>query len=277
MLAPFFLEVLGQRGEVVGVARREAEGATELCDLRNADAVSSLIAKVRPDLVVHLAALTNVDACERSPVDAFENNVRATENLVDALSRQNPDARLVYISTDQVYDAPGPNVEGCVRPGNVYALTKLWSEDHARRLRKALVLRVNFYAGPDVGLVGWLAGKCSAGEPALLFTDVLFNPLHGCQLAQCLKELLDSRVTGTLNLGACGSGMSKAEFLRSAASVLGLDQSALQDGSVSDLDLDAYRPRDMRMNVGRAEEALGHSLPSIEDGLTLLSHNNSDS
>ena len=276
MLAPFFLEVLGQRGDVVGVARRQGQGAIRPCDLRDADAVSALIEGIRPDLVVHLAALTDVDACERSPVEAFESNVRATENLVNEASRQNSNVRFIYFSTDQVYDAPGPSTEACVRPGNVYALTKLWGEDHARRLKNALVLRVNFFAGPDAGLISWLVGKCAAGEPVQLFTDVLFNPLHTCQLAESLGELIDCHVTGTLNLGASGAAMSKAQFLRAAAVVLGLDQSGLQDGSVANLDLDAYRPRDMRMNVGQVEEALGHALPSIEDGLALLSPENAD-
>lgn len=270
MLAPFLHAQFSERGDIVGVARNPVKDVAVPCDLRDPDAVGALLDDCKPNLVLHLAALTNVDACQHSPVDAFNSNVRATANLVDAIEQRDLDTYFVYVSTDQVYDAPGPSSEDVVRPGNVYALTKLWGEDHARRLNSALVVRVNFYSGPGAGLVEWLVQKCRSGEPASLFTDVLFNPLHTRQLAQCLGELVDKRACGTLNLGASGGGLSKGAFLRAVAQTLELDQSGLRDGMVADLSLSAYRPRDMRMNIGRAEAVLGHSLPSIDDGLALL-------
>lgn len=275
MLAPFLRETLGDRGAIVGVARGRGSGTTIQCDLRDPLAVRSLLDIYDPDLIVHLAALTNVDECEQAPVEAYESNVRATQNLIDDLVHRSSKTHFIYVSTDQVYDAPGPSSEDGVRPGNIYALTKLWGEDHARRLSNSLVLRVNFYCGPEAGLVGWLSSRCRSGEPARLFTDVLFNPLHTLQLAQCIGELIDHGVTGTLNLGASGPGLSKAEFLRAAATRLELDQSLLEDGKVADLNLAAYRPRDMRMAVARAEAALGHRLPSIKQGLSILTSDTS--
>lgn len=270
MLARFLAPPLAGRGEVVGVSRREGDETAVTCDLRDPAAVAGLLDEVRPDLLVHLAALTDVDGCETDPVAAYEANVRATANLVDWLSAHAPATRFIYVSTDQVYDAPGPSAEEVVRPRNVYALTKLWGEDHARRLAAALVLRLNFFAGPEAGLVGWLAQKCRAGEPVRLFSDVLFNPLHVDDLADCFLEMVDRGASGTFNLGGAGDGLTKAAFLRAAAAALSLPDRNLGDGSVADLQLPAYRPRDMRMKVGRAEALFGRSLPSVEDGLARL-------
>ena len=93
----------------------------------------NLLIDIHPDIIVHTAALTDVDLCERSREKAYLVNVETTRNLVDWI-RSSPDsARLVYISTDQVYGGPGEHDESRPFPRNVYGMTKLWAEDLARR------------------------------------------------------------------------------------------------------------------------------------------------
>ena len=135
------------------------------------------------------------------------------------------------------------------------------------------MLRVNFFAGQTPGgkgIVPWLVEKANAKTPTPLFSDVLFNALHAEHLAVLIVEAIDLDISGTLNVGASGPGMSKAAFYRSALRRLGLPDGNFYDGSVADAGLAGYRPRDMRMDVSKAECAFGHALPTMDEGLDLI-------
>src|SRR5690348_2585250 len=97
LLAPYLVAGMSACFDVVTTARR---GGDVRCDLTDADAVNALVTDVRPDAVVHAAALTDVDACERCPDAATAANVGTTERLVATLPSETP---LVLLSTDQVY------------------------------------------------------------------------------------------------------------------------------------------------------------------------------
>src|SRR5262249_13532333 len=144
--------------------------------------VSRAVSDVRPDIVLHAAAWTSVDGCERDQAQAHAQNVLATLNLVNACAAQSNAPQFVFVSTDQLYDGTGPHGEdGPATPRNVYALTKLWAEGIVQRLAGALVVRSNFFGyGPiqGEGLAGWLLESFAAGKSVTLFDDVLFNPLY---------------------------------------------------------------------------------------------------
>jgi len=186
-LASNVLPWLAESFDCIGVSRSEPGDETsflaarEQADLTDPTAVKWLLRNRPVDVVVHAAALANVDACEREPAAAYRANVAMTANLVRAMTELGGNARLVLVSTDQVYNGPGPHAEGDVAPINVYALTKLWAEDWAERYGNALTVRVNFFGfnGRDrSGLAGWVARSLAARERITLFDDVMFNPLH---------------------------------------------------------------------------------------------------
>ena len=76
--------------------------ASRRLDVRDREAVMSCVKRETPDVVVHLAALTDVDRCELEPVSAFETNMIVTRNV--AVACQRFDAVLVYVSTGAVFD-----------------------------------------------------------------------------------------------------------------------------------------------------------------------------
>ena len=86
------------------------------------------ISQLRPDTIVNLVAATNVDQCERNPQAAFDANVGPLLALKRAKSSLGEFPHIVHISTDQVFDGPGPPAEEYVRPCNVYGLSKLSAE-----------------------------------------------------------------------------------------------------------------------------------------------------
>jgi dTDP-4-dehydrorhamnose reductase len=122
-LAPMLVEC-GHGVVTHGLSGASQEKA-DLCDFAKA---SALVARVRPDCIVNLAALTNVDQCEREPHKAYMLNVTSVIHVARAIREQAPHCHLVQISTDQVYDGTGPHAEADVTVTNTYAFSKIAAE-----------------------------------------------------------------------------------------------------------------------------------------------------
>lgn len=268
LLGPYLLGAAAPHGRVAGAARG---GTDHDCNLEDSSEVRRLIQTVRPDVVLHAAALTNVDGCEEAPAAAEQANVQATRNLATALPEA---ARLVYISTDQVYpDHPGLKREGEEAPVNIYGRSKLAGELAARVRPNSLILRCNMF-GPSRtpgrrSFSDWIIDGLRRGDPMTLFTDVLFSPLQFSTLAALTLECVARGIHGTFNMGA-RNGTSKRDFAVMIARHLGLSLAHARDGLSTAVATRAPRPLDLRMDVSRLEAALGRPMPTLQEEVNRL-------
>jgi len=251
--------------------RQSRDSATDFCgDLRDREFVGRMVEKSSPNVIVNLVALTNVDYCEQHPKEAFEGNVTTAANLV-AFVTEHPDVRMIQISTDQVYDGPGPHGEADVAPCNLYAYSKYCAEQVALSAG-ATVLRTNFF-GPGTqsqkSFSDWLIERFSKKAPLQLVTDVLFSPLHLHTLVRMIERAILAPATGVFNLGS-HNGLSKRNFAHALARHLELNTDAAKDATSAELGLAARRPGDMRMIVTRFEDAFNTLLPELSNEITLL-------
>lgn len=238
---------------------------TDLCD---AAATRSMLDAVTPAVIVNLVALTDVDACERNPAQAYAVNVRSVENVVAWIRDRNRDCHLVQLSSDQVYDSPALHDESMARLTNYYAFSKYAGELAAARV-DATVVRTNFFGRSRCptrrSLSDWLHDALRKGEAITVFDDVLFSPLSQSTLCEVLQQLTQLKPGGVYNAGA-RDGMSKADFAFHFADSAGLPVTTMQRGSVGAVAaLTAYRPRDMRMDSHKLEQLLGRRLPTLQD------------
>jgi dTDP-4-dehydrorhamnose reductase len=264
---------LRQVGDVAGVAQRSVGGSL-IADLTKDGAVAETLNRASPDVIVHAAALADVDRCQTEPQAAFLTNVRATRDIVDWVRDCSPSTRLVYISTDQVYgDRDGPHTEIQAGPVNIYGWTKLWAEDLVRTLDNALVLRLNYVGRGTArrpGFAQWLVDGFRDGKAITLFRDVMFNPLSGNQAADAVSALISAGVCGTFNMGAAGDGLTKADFALRLAERMGLSTASARSGLSAHVGLSAPRPHDTRMNVRKLARII--PLPNIESVVASVSN-----
>lgn len=241
-----------------------AEYTVNPCDPHE---VHRLFKYIAPDAVINLNAMTQVDACDDRPLEAYLANARTAEVLAQV--RGNTVDYILHVSTDQVYSGTGPHKEHDPKPCNVYALSKYCGE-LALQGQGAGILRTNFVGksalAHRVGFTDWLFDAMSKGEPITLFDDVLFSPLHIDQTAAAIEVTLKHRPVGIFNLGSHG-GISKAEFAHSFAEALGLNTDHATVGLLGDKSLTAPRPLDMRLYVSSFESTTGHTLPSTQDAI----------
>jgi dTDP-4-dehydrorhamnose reductase len=167
-------------------------------DVRDAGAVSATIADVKPDVVLHLAAATDVDGCERDPDLAFASNAAATENV--AVACRDNGCELVYVSTGAVFpgDKPDPYVElDEPRPANVYGRSKLAGERSvADLLDRYFIVRAGWMIGGaarDQKFVGKIAQLLRSGETRLkAVNDKWGSPTYAPDFLAGVKRLLAS-------------------------------------------------------------------------------------
>jgi dTDP-4-dehydrorhamnose reductase len=268
LFSPYAIEAARSWGEVVSTSR---SGGDVQCELSDLEQVKKLIGEVRPDVVIHGAAMTDVDGCERDPVTATVANEQATANIIDCLA---PGAQLVYLSTDQVYpDTTGPHVEGEEAPVNAYGRSKLAGENSVLKWDGGIVARTSFF-GPSrtpgrSSLSDFISDNLANGKPISLFTDILFSPLHARTLAKVLIEMVANNLSGVFNV-ASRSGMTKADFGLKVADHLGLQTKLATLSKAAAMPGRAPRISDLRLNPEKLERALGSAMPNLVDEIAQL-------
>jgi dTDP-4-dehydrorhamnose reductase len=254
---------LASRGwHVVRHGRRGGDLSGDLTDARDA---KQTIEQAGAECIVNLAALTDVDRCEAHPREAYLQNTRIVENLVAAIRRTQRTPYLVQISTDQVYDGPGPHREEDVMLTNYYSFSK-YAGEMAATGTPSTILRTNFFGASRVAgrasFSDWIVTALERGDAVRVFTDVWFNPLSIERLAAMIALVLERRVGGVFNLGS-REGMTKADFCYVLAQTLGLATATMTRSESGAAALRAYRPKDMRMACDRFEAAFAVKLPTL--------------
>lgn len=145
-------------------------------DLTQSDAVDALFATVQPDVVVHCAAMTNVDGCETQRDRAFLLNETATRHVAQACATYQ--ARLIAISTDYVFsgDTPGERKENDpVAPQTVYGASKLAGERAVQQ----------FCPNHVIARIAWLYG---AGGPSFVHTMMALAAADPCRTLNVVDD-----------------------------------------------------------------------------------------
>lgn len=236
--------------------------------------VSATIAQIQPDIIIHCAAATNVEWCEKNPALAKKINEDATEFL--AKSSSNIDAKFIYTSSDSVFDGKTGNYSESDQPSplNSYAAGKVRSEALvADSNPNAMIVRSYFYGHSPSGtrsLLEWVLVRAQAGKEVPGFTDSYFSPISVHEFAMAIDASIDSDHSGLLHLGS-SDRMSKYEFARLVMEAHNCDMSLLKPITVNDAGLKADRPRDTSLNVDLQASILGTELPTVAESIKRIS------
>ena len=235
-------------------------------DLTNPERTEQLLRLRNPDIIVHLAADTQLDRCERFPREAFELNAGLTERLARWAAERG--GLLIYMSTDAVFDGiHGAYTETDIPvPLNVYAASKLAGEQAIQKCgAEHLIIRGNIFgwnAQDKQSLAEWALAELKARRPFVGFSDVIFNPLFVQTLSNLLLALIDKRARGVVHVGSSDC-VSKYEFFRLLAQEFGLSTEQLKSRASVELVGRLRRPLNTTLCCSRLENEFGISPPSI--------------
>ncbi|MSR81478.1 MAG: dTDP-4-dehydrorhamnose reductase [Candidatus Latescibacteria bacterium] len=263
--------------EMIGCGRGETpvgKGAYHPVELTDPRAVLALLEKVRPDWVIHTAALTDVDRCESDRPLALQINLDIVRHLASACRQLN--LGLVQLSTDYVFDGQnGPYSEqDPTNPLSYYGAIKLQSEGVVlQEGLKGLVLRTLWLYGylPETrrNLVTWPLEALARGDQLKMVDDQWGNPTHVHDLAQVLVELCRRQVQGLFHLGGA-TYLTRYQLTQELARFFGLDSGLVQPISTATAGQKAPRPLRSGLRTQALESLLGHTPLSLSQGLERL-------
>ena len=163
-----------------------------VCDITDKDKLVKSVINAKPDIVIHAAAWTDVDGCEREPDKARRLNEEGTTNVVSSVAEL--DIPLVYISTDFVFDGQKkiPYTEDDEpHPLNVYAKFKLEGERKVETLAKYIILRTGWlYGANGKNFVDTIINKSKTKKKIPVVDDQVGCPTYTKHFAKAISKLL---------------------------------------------------------------------------------------
>jgi dTDP-4-dehydrorhamnose reductase len=217
--------VTGAGGQVGQALRRELPSARFLphseLDVMVPRAVHQAVQGI--DVIVHLAALTDVDACERDPKTADAVNSLGTRNVAEAADETG--ARVIYVSTNYVFDGTKAEEyaeEDHPAPLNAYGRSKLGGEAEVRGRGGHLVVRTSWVFGGGRNFVKTILEAAKRPGGVDVVDDQVGRPTWHRDLAAALAQLARKDMTGVLHVAGEGEPGSWADLARATLRAAGL-------------------------------------------------------
>ena len=207
--------------------------------------------------VIHLAAMTHVDACEVDSDRAWAVNAEGTRNVAEAARERN--IPMVYLSTDYVFDGTkrGEYVEDdAPNPISVYGRTKLEGEAHVRSVPSGAVVRTSWVVGEGRNFVRTIVSAGRERHSVSVVDDQRGRPTFADDLARAIVHILEHEITGVVNVAGDEEPCTWATLAELALRTAGLDT------VVERVDTDTYaqtangvvapRPKNSVLALGKA-------------------------
>ncbi len=264
--------VKGQLGfDVVNELKKRGHEAVgvdiEEMDITDKESVERVIKNTAPEAVIHCAAYTAVDAAEDQEELCRKVNARGTEHIVDVCRAM--DCRLMYISTDYVFNGRGerpwePDDER--EPLNVYGQTKYEGELAVETLKKFFIVRIAWVFGVNgKNFIKTMLELGKMRDTITVVDDQIGSPTYTYDLARLLADMIETEKYGryhATNEGLC----SWYEFAREIFRQAGMEVKVEPVPSV-EYPSRAKRPFNSRMDKSKLDEAGFKRLPRWEDAL----------
>jgi dTDP-4-dehydrorhamnose reductase len=270
---------LRELGEVIATSRAE-------CDLASADAIRSVVAEVRPTVIVNAAAYTAVDQAESQQEAAYAINGTAPGVLAEEARKL--DTMLVHYSTDYVFDGSQSGAyteDDTAAPLNTYGASKLAGERAVSAAGgRSLVLRTSWvYGANGKNFLLTIRRLAREREELKIVDDQTGAPTSAVQIARATAELVRQHATaeaaafpaGVYHMTAAGS-VSWCGFARAIVAAMGKDENFKLQRIVpiasGEYATAARRPLNSRLSNDKFERVFGFKLESWESGLAEVVH-----
>ena len=244
-------------------------------DITNAEKVAEVIEKVRPDAIIHTAAMTNVDQCEGEKDLCWAMNVKALEYLVKACEEH--DIFLCHLSTDFVFDGEsGPySEEDKPSPISFYGWSKYAAEEIVKRskcswsiVRTVLVYGITNDMSRS-NIILWVKNSLEQQKAIKVVTDQFRTPTLAEDLAMGCWLVVNQKAQGIFHISG-KDFLTPYEMAIKTADFFQLDKSLISQVDSSNFTQPAKRPARTGFILDKAVSVLGYNPVSFEEGIEIL-------
>jgi len=236
------------------------------------DKLVNMLNEVKPDAIIHTAALGDVDKCEIDKALAWKINVEATHAIAKMGGKLG--SYIVYLSTDYVFDGEKGlyKEEDTPNPVNYYGLTKLVAENIVRSSTNNFsVVRTSHIYGFGMGrenFARYVIKALSQKQKVRALTDQWLSPTLNTLLAKAIVEIIERRYVGIIHVA--GERTSRYEFAKAIAKKFGFDENLIEPISISEIRFVAKRPRDSSLDISKAKSIIKTDFYSLKNALNIL-------
>lgn len=241
-------------------------------ELTNRQRVLACINTIRPEVIIHAAAMAQPDACELNREDCYNSNVNATRYLLEAAELVQ--SKMVFISTDFIFSGDdGPYREtDTPAPVNYYGQTK-WEAEQMVQLCKtnwAIVRTVlvygNILTGTRSNVVTWVKDNLEKGNRIKVVSDQIRTPTYVEDLVQGIQLIIDKNARGIYHISG-KEILTPYDMAVQVADYFGLDKSLMERVNASVFSQPARRPLKTGFIIDKAERELGYTPIGFMDGI----------
>tara|TARA_R100000278_G_scaffold104832_1_gene81199 strand:- start:358 stop:1167 length:810 start_codon:yes stop_codon:yes gene_type:complete len=223
-------------------------------NLLDFDFVKRFVSNIKPDIIIHCIADTNLKRCESQQKETLLLHCGLTHCL------SSNDCKIIYISTSSV-----------IHPHNFYDKTKLLGEQICLLNNKnSMIIRTNIYganSSSGMSLFEWAHDNFTNNRQITGYSDVVFNAIYTKQLVRSVYQLIKNNHTGIINIAGDYS-ISKFVFLQKICKIFKFDEALLIDGK-QPADLFVHRSKNITLDVSEAKQKYNIKL-DLEKGLIEL-------
>jgi len=242
-------------------------------DLKNWEQIHSVLTEKKPNIVIHLGAMTGVDLCETQQDNALKINSQATEILAKECSKIN--SFMVYVSTDYVFNGNSGlyKENDATNPLGFYGKSKLLGEKSIQNFSSNwCIARTSTPFGlhpTKKSFPIWVIENLQKQKQIDVLTDQFTSPTYVPNLSRMLIEISERHLTGIIHV-AGASKISRYEMASLVSDKLDLDEKLLREISINDIKWEARRPKDSSLNVSKAISILNQKPQKIDHDVNLF-------
>ena len=270
---------LSSKHEVLGVGRKPAPHLRipfQAADVSRPETVINLFRSFKPEMVLHAAAMTDVDRCEVERKEALCGNFDATRLVTEAVNQTR--GLLIFFSTDYVFDGTktGPYVETDIpHPVNIYGETKLLAERYLLiRARRFLILRTSWTFGKHGNnFPKKILKQAETGKTIEVLSDQIGSPTFTGDLARAVTEMIEimsrneKKIENQVLHVANEGQVSRYEFARTLLKRRGFPVRLVKPATGEQVKRPARRPKNSTMSTAKLNETWGIRLRSWDEAL----------
>lgn len=241
-------------------------GGTRLDVLQELNVID-LVLKFKPNIIINLSALTNVDRCEVDKDLAYKINAMSVKFITRAAMVNN--SYLVHISTDYVFDGEKGmyKEDDFPNPINYYGLTKLIGETFALSYDLSLVVRTSGVFGGKFNFPKFVMDNLKKGNTVKVIKDSFYSPISAKFLAKAILDILPIRITGIIHIA--GERISREDLAKRIGSRLG-KEGLIDIVNENEMKWKAKRPRDSSLDISKAKKLISFNFYDIDKNLDTL-------
>lgn len=270
----FVTGVRGQLGyDVVNELEKRGHTAIgvdiEELDITDAEAVDKMITEAAPDAVIHCAAWTAVDAAEDNEEKCRQVNAYGTENIAKVCKKL--DCKMMYISTDYIFDGKGTRPwepdDPVTTPLNVYGQTKYEGELAVRNnVEKFFIVRIAWVFGKGKNFIKTMLNLAKNHDHLTVVNDQYGTPTYTYDLARLLVDMIETDKYGNYHATNEGGYITWYDFACEIFRQAGIDIE-VEPVSSAQYAAKAKRPENSRMNKQKLVDNGFELLPDWKDAL----------